>query len=219
MENAIEPIEFTVRGKPYRIFRRLIDGKRTPAWSVKFYHRRKQILRCTGEMDSKRAITKARALVERVLDEQWDAVAAMSQREAKKIPAEELKNRMSTILLRLLAGEGTDDVEVLKALESKLLLPPHLRQFAAAASRIWNVRAAFVYILVKCGTVIYVGQTTNLFVRLADHTTKRDFDEVFTIACDEGALNDVERKVISAFPNCFNKNQGNKTPNLTWPIS
>lgn len=54
-----------------------------------------------------------------------------------------------------------------------------------------------VYALMKDGTCIYVGKTTNLAQRLCEQRRKHDFDQVFATECNnEQDMNALEYRLI-----------------------
>ncbi len=63
-----------------------------------------------------------------------------------------------------------------------------------------------VYVLLAEGVPVYVGQSINVFARIAAHRGKSglvDFDEVRIIWCDAGELNVAEKRLIEQLvPEC-----------------
>jgi hypothetical protein len=62
-----------------------------------------------------------------------------------------------------------------------------------------------IYILMKADSVIYVGKTSNLFARIAQHQADKDFDSVQFIRCDESLLDLYERELIATLNPSLNK--------------
>lgn len=56
-----------------------------------------------------------------------------------------------------------------------------------------------VYFLLNRGKVIYIGQTTNLPLRLSDHKISKRYDETRYIILDQSKLSRVEEALIRAF--------------------
>jgi hypothetical protein len=56
-------------------------------------------------------------------------------------------------------------------------------------------RATGVYFLVKGDKVVYVGQSVNVYSRIAQHQDK-DFDRFAFVACDKGLLDNLESLYI-----------------------
>jgi hypothetical protein len=63
-----------------------------------------------------------------------------------------------------------------------------------------------VYFLIKNETVVYVGQSTNIFQRVGDHESKKDFDTFTYIECAKEDLNIMETKYIVKFKPPLNFN-------------
>lgn len=53
-----------------------------------------------------------------------------------------------------------------------------------------------VYFLVSNGSVVYVGQSTNLFMRINSHKANKAFDRVLYLPCTKESLNTVEAAFI-----------------------
>jgi len=63
-----------------------------------------------------------------------------------------------------------------------------------------------IYFLIKNGQVSYVGQSTNILIRLKSHASMGvDFDEYRFIACPKSHLNRMERRYIVEFNPPLNK--------------
>jgi hypothetical protein len=64
-----------------------------------------------------------------------------------------------------------------------------------------------IYILMKDGAVIYVGQTGKLIARIAQHSEKKVFDRVLYVECDIDNLNWMEGRLIKYFKPIYNTAQ------------
>jgi len=53
-----------------------------------------------------------------------------------------------------------------------------------------------VYFLIKEQSIVYVGQSVNLFSRVATHATEKDFDSIAYILCDKSMLDKLESLYI-----------------------
>ena len=54
----------------------------------------------------------------------------------------------------------------------------------------------YVYVLVNNGSVVYVGQTSNIETRLLAHEKTKEFDSYFSIECDRKYLSAFEAELI-----------------------
>jgi hypothetical protein len=61
-----------------------------------------------------------------------------------------------------------------------------------------------VYFLCDGDTVVYVGQTTNLAVRLSSHNNDKTFDRVFFVRCSSEEMGPLETKWIKALRPKYN---------------
>lgn len=52
--------------------------------------------------------------------------------------------------------------------------------------------ACGIYFLRRLGKVVYVGQSRNVYVRLGDHISTKDFDEVVILPCEPDDLDNLE---------------------------
>ncbi len=62
-----------------------------------------------------------------------------------------------------------------------------------------------VYFLIAAGEIVYVGQSVNVFARLASHQRGKDFDRFGYITCDLADLDTVEARFIKAFRPALNR--------------
>lgn len=73
-----------------------------------------------------------------------------------------------------------------------------------------------IYFLIKDGSVIYVGQSTQPERRLLQHRDK-DFDSFRIIKCHVSKLLEYERRLIKLFNPVFNLKVGGKRPGAGRP--
>ena len=68
-----------------------------------------------------------------------------------------------------------------------------------------------IYVLFLAGRIVYVGQSTNVFARLAQHQERKTFDRFSFIVCTRTDLNNLETKLIREFRPPLNISK-NSTP-------
>lgn len=94
-------------------------------------------------------------------------------------------------------------------------LPAALKPYRVELCRISLTARSAVYILMKGGRAMYVGQSQNVIGRIAAHLQKRVYDEILYIPTPVENLNALERELISGLNPPLNKNSGlvaNETP-------
>lgn len=74
--------------------------------------------------------------------------------------------------------------------------------------RVMPARLSAVYLLIGRGVVVYVGQSQNLFSRVAAHPRNLDFESVILVPCDEKDLGALETALIARYRPPFNRNAG-----------
>lgn len=62
-----------------------------------------------------------------------------------------------------------------------------------------DARYRFVYCLMNDETVVYVGQTVNLFSRVGDHAKSKIFDRVFWFKCRAQDVDFIEKALIKYY--------------------
>ena len=68
-----------------------------------------------------------------------------------------------------------------------------------------NIPTTFVYFLLKCNEVVYVGQTKKGMTRPLVHKYDKDFDEIYIMPCGEKMLDLVESEYIVKYSPLYNK--------------
>lgn len=104
------------------------------------------------------------------------------------------RNRVSAVRSANAANRGLRANTILKRHAECLIdLLSHDDIVLAAVSR---TALCGVYFLVKDGRVVYVGQSTNIHMRLAKHLATKDFDSFHFVECDASILDEVEAAYI-----------------------
>jgi len=62
-----------------------------------------------------------------------------------------------------------------------------------------------VYFLINKGQIVYVGQSTNIHMRIAKHIGTKDFDSFHFVECDRSILDEVEAAYIVALDPPLNR--------------
>lgn len=85
-------------------------------------------------------------------------------------------------------GRIPDDAKTVADLKCELLAASHPRSILSG-----------VYFLFAGGELVYVGQSVNVFVRLAAHMREKDFDRWSYVLCGRDELDTLETRFIKAF--------------------
>jgi len=67
------------------------------------------------------------------------------------------------------------------------------------------LQSSGVYFLIKNGSIVYVGQSTDVHARIATHRRDKEFDRVTIIWCPPDSLLKVEAKYIAKFRPVLNR--------------
>lgn len=88
--------------------------------------------------------------------------------------------------------------------ERGLLEPAFIAKKAMTFDRIVGV-----YFLLRDDTIVYVGQSTSIMTRLANHKIEgvKEFNRVFVVECPAGDLDRLERMYINKFKPIYNASQ------------
>lgn len=78
-------------------------------------------------------------------------------------------------------------------------------QVIVAGATKWPSIAVGIYFLIKRGRVVYVGQSTNIIARIAQHAASRSFGSWHWIQCTRDELNSAETQYIAALCPPWNK--------------
>lgn len=90
----------------------------------------------------------------------------------------------------------------------KNLIPPNKREkrtkLPASDKEIFSNKIELgilcgIYFLLKDQQVVYVGQSTNIFCRVADHLLSKEFDSFSYFECDRKDLTDFEAAYINKY--------------------
>lgn len=73
-----------------------------------------------------------------------------------------------------------------------------------------KVSDIFVYLLIKNGEVIYVGQTQNGIISPYKHKYNKDFDDIYLIECKENELDYLQDKYIKKYCPIYNRDLNKK---------
>ena len=65
-------------------------------------------------------------------------------------------------------------------------------------------QASGIYLLISKGTVVYVGMTSSLAVRIGAHAVNKDFDKVVFYECAEEQKRDMEVSFINMYKPKYN---------------
>jgi hypothetical protein len=72
-----------------------------------------------------------------------------------------------------------------------------------------------IYFLRKSGSIVYIGQSVNVYSRVAQHRNTKDFDAVDFMPCDKSKLNEIEGfliRLIMPPQNGYNPNTRSGAP-------
>lgn len=206
---AADFLTVEVDGRKASVFRPLRPGGgRQRNYYIKGRVRGVVVFRTLGTTDKETALAVAEKYWRAALDGRWKLLDEVKGRNTRKIPDGEMRERIAQILIEAINGRTVNDYEALQAMERTVVLPPELRKFAGSASVIYNVGASAIYVLVKDGKVIYIGQSMQVFYRLYQHQAKREFDTVYILHVAPEDLDAVERLMIATFPETDNKDAG-----------
>lgn len=75
------------------------------------------------------------------------------------------------------------------------------------AAKPW-AKCSGVYFLTRGNRVVYVGQSTNVFHRVASHTSSKQFDSMAWVPCDPSSLDRLESLYIHVLKPELNANTG-----------
>lgn len=127
----------------------------------------------------------------------WNACTALARAKIDDLEAElnALRNKANAV----------SDLIALERVAAQVTGKTLLREDEIVAAAKRHERSICgVYFLVKGDRVVYVGQSTNLSMRIASHATTKDFDSVAYVPCLREDLDLVESLYIHVLRPCEN---------------
>lgn len=144
-------------------------------------------------------------------------LATKSPEERKAIAAKSVATRRKNIAIRKAeeleekskVGHLKKEIDALESQLKKLKLTIALNEVTksikinhllneteiAKNSTSWSVTCG-IYFLLKKGRVVYVGQSVNVFGRIAQHSNSKNFDSIAWVACEKSNLDKLESLYI-----------------------
>jgi len=137
-------------------------------------------------------------VVDRALLDGYDVLPSKVE-ELKRSEAELLRDvnllREDLFVLKLQRDKFLRDLKC-ESVASNLGLSKLYREKEIVGSKLTYEGSSGVYFLIKDNRVVYVGQSVNIFARIASHASHKDFDSYAYVSCPKDQLDILESLYI-----------------------